>query len=162
MNYITLLIFCMVPVLAGAQSSNESLEVMKTINTLFRGMNLGDSSMVRSIFTDDATLTSISHDKTGKPIIRRESSVAGFLKAVGSPHQEPWSEPIWDARIEIDGDFAQVWAPYAFYVGKTFSHCGVDSFQLIKMEGIWKIFHLIDTRRKSGCTIPKSISDHYK
>jgi len=162
MNYITLLIFCMVPVLARAQASNESLEVMKTINTLFKGMNLGDSSMVRSIFTDDATLASISHDKTGKPIIRRESSVAVFLKAVGSPHQEPWSEPIWDARIEIDGDFAQVWAPYAFYVGKTFSHCGVDSFQLIKMEGIWKIFHLIDTRRKSGCTIPKSISDHYK
>lgn len=147
---------------AQAQGDEESLAIMKPITTLFKGMNLGDSAMVHSAFTADATMASIGKDKAGNVTLRRESSLSGFLKAVGSPHKEPWSEPIWDAHIESDGDFAQVWTPYAFYAGKNFSHCGVDAFHLIKKEGAWKIFYLVDTRRKEGCNVPKSISDQFK
>ena len=32
-----------------------------------------------------------------------------------------------------------------------FSHCGVDSFQLVFINGQWKIQCLIDTRRKQPC-----------
>ncbi len=53
--------------------------------------------------------------------------------------------------IRIDADLAVVWTPYKFFVGKKFSHCGVNSFQLIKLNGNWKIQYLIDTRRKEGC-----------
>ncbi len=160
MKYIATLIFLW-PFVIQAQSDADSQAIMKPITTLFKGMNLGDSAMVRQAFTADATMSSISN-KEGKVVIRREASIAGFLKAVGSPHKESWNEPIWDARIEVDGDFAQVWAPYAFYVGKTFSHCGVDAFQLIKEKGDWKIFYLADTRRKEGCNVPKKVSDQFK
>jgi hypothetical protein len=95
-------------------------------------------------------------------VVRRESSIAGFLKAVGTPHPEPWSEPIWDARIEVDGTFAQVWTQYAFYLGKKFSHCGVDAFQLVNDGKGWKIIHLADTRHTSGCNVPASVSDQFK
>lgn len=147
---------------AQAQMDKEGLAIMKPINALFTGMNLGDSAMVRSAFTADATMASIGKDKAGSVTLRKESSLTGFLKAVGSPHKEPWSEPIWDARMEVDGDFAQVWTQYAFYSGKNFSHCGVDAFQLIKIEGNWKIFHLADTRRKEGCNVPEAISHKFK
>jgi hypothetical protein len=40
---------------------------------------------------------------------------------------------------------------YKFYVGETFSHCGVNSFQLFKDKEGWKIIYLIDTRRKDPC-----------
>jgi hypothetical protein len=159
MKYLVFLLLS--PLLVTAQTDADNLAIMKPITTLFTGMNLGDSAMVRKAFTPDATMASISN-KDGKIVVRREPSIAGFLKAVGSPHKEPWSEPIWDARVEVDGDFAQVWSPYAFYVGKTFSHCGVDAFQLIKQNGEWKIFYLVDTRRKEGCQVPKSISDQFK
>jgi len=160
MKYLFTL-FILMPSLLLAQSETERLAIMKPITNLFKGMNLGDSAMVRKTFTADATMASISN-KEGKMVVRREASIAGFLKAVGSPHKEPLSEPIWDARIEMDGDFAQVWTSYAFYIGKTFSHCGVDVFQLIKDNGEWKIFYIADTRRKEGCEVPKSISDQYK
>lgn len=159
MKYLAILF--LLPFLAGAQTEADPVAIMKPITTLFTGMNLGDSAMVRTAFTPDATMASISN-KDGKVVARRESSIAGFLKAVGSPHKEPWSEPIWDARVETDGDFAQVWTPYAFYVGKTFSHCGVDAFQLIKQNGEWKIFYLVDTRRKEGCQVPPSVSNQFK
>lgn len=160
MKYIIILIFLW-PCVVFAQNEAEKKAIMKPISALFKGMNLGDSAMVHTAFTTDATMASISN-KDGKMVVRRESSIAGFLKAVGSPHKEPWSEPIWDARVEIDGDFAQVWTPYAFYVGKNFSHCGVDAFQLIKQSGEWKIFYLADTRRKEDCKVPKAISDQFK
>jgi hypothetical protein len=57
---------------------------------------------------------------------------------------------------------AQAWCDYAFYVDKSYSHCGVDAFQLFKGKDGWKIFHLADTRRKTGCTIPKEIQDKHK
>lgn len=148
--------------LVQAQTSAEGLAIMKPITTLFTGMNLGDSAMVHSAFTDHATMASIGKDKAGKVVLKRESSIAGFLKAVGAPHNEPWSEPIWDARIEVDGDLAQVWTHYAFYLGKKFNHCGVDAFQLVKQNGTWKIFHLTDTRQTENCDVPQTVKDQFK
>ena len=46
---------------------------------------------------------------------------------------------------------ANVWTAYSFYFDGKFSHCGVNSFQLLKEAGEWKIFYLVDTRRKEGC-----------
>lgn len=44
-----------------------------------------------------------------------------------------------------------VWAPYQFYYKGKFSHCGADSFQLVRINGKWKIQYLVDTRRSQGC-----------
>jgi hypothetical protein len=41
---------------------------------------------------------------------------------------------------------------YVFYVGDRFSHCGVDSFQLVRISAGWRIIQIADTRRKEGCT----------
>jgi hypothetical protein len=84
------------------------------------------------------------------------------LDAVGKPHTEVWYEEIWNVKVQVDGEMAQAWCDYAFYIDKTFSHCGVDAFHLFKGKDGWKIFHLADTRRKTGCTIPKEIQDKHK
>ena len=158
-----LVIILFISFLSNAQSSAEEVAVMKPITRLFTGMNLGDSTMVQSAFVKDVSMGTITKDKSGNPIVRK-SELADFLKAVGTPHAEAWSEPIWDTKIDIDidGDFAQVWAKYAFYLGKKLSHCGVDAFHLIKDGKEWKIFHLIDTRQTTGCEIPPAISSRFK
>ena len=53
--------------------------------------------------------------------------------------------------IRIDGDMATAWTPYKFYYKGNFSHCGVNALQLIKTAAGWKIWSIIDTRRKEGC-----------
>jgi hypothetical protein len=53
--------------------------------------------------------------------------------------------------IRIDGALAIVWALYQFYYKGKFSHCGADSFQLVRINGKWKIQYLVDTRRSRGC-----------
>ena len=148
---------------ALCQSPNEKELVMKPIKQLFEAMQKGDSTMLRKAFTKQVTMARVGKDKAGKPVIQYESSLDGFAKAVGSPHAEVWNEVIWGEKIEIDGNLAQVWASFAFYLGKKFNHCGVDAFHLVKGEdGEWKIFHLADTGQKEGCNIPTKISDQFK
>lgn len=141
--------------------SDESL-VKEVVDRMFKGMQLGDSAMVHSVFHESVTMASAFKSKDGNPVLRKETSIADFLKAVGTPHAEAWNEEIWNVEVKIDGDLAQVWCDYAFYVGKKFSHCGIDAFHLYKTTSGWKIFHLSDTRRSTNCTIPNSISDKYK
>jgi hypothetical protein len=149
--------------LSFAQSDSEKESVMKPVKLLFEAMQKGDSAMLRKAFAKQITMATIGTDKAGKLFFRQESSLDGFAKSIGTPHTETYHEMIWGEKIEIDGNFAQAWMSYAFYVGKKFSHCGVDAFHLAKGEdGNWKIFHLADTRQKEHCNVPQKISDQFK
>jgi len=163
MNKFLFLIFSVISFSIRAQTTGEEKAIMEPVTQLFTGMNLGDSAMVHSAFMKQISMATVSKDKNGNPVIRQETSLDGFLKAVGTPHDKAWSEPVWAVQIQVDGNMAQVWTKYAFYLGKTFSHCGVDAFQLFKgIDGKWKIFSLADTRQKEGCNVPPAISILFK
>lgn len=154
--WCTLILILCAAVSADAQTDEKSA-VIAVVNNLFKGMEKGDSALVHSTFTKDVTLATIFRDKTKSPVLERESSIAEFLKAIGTPHPDVWYEEIWNVKVEIDGDLAQVWCDYAFFAGNRFSHCGVDAFHLHKGKDGWKIFHLADTRRRDGCEVPEDI-----
>jgi hypothetical protein len=137
--------------------SPEQRLVEETIRSLFEGMRKGDSTMVREAFTEEVTLATIFRKKNGEPTLFRESSLKEFLKAVGTPHKEEWVEEYWNLKIEIDQEFASASCDYAFYLGNTFIHCGIDAFHLYKTKNGWRIFHLSDTRRKDNCQVPDEI-----
>lgn len=146
---------------ASCFAQSEQVAIMEPINNLFDGMNKGDSALVHKAFRDDVTMATIGLDKEGNPVFRR-GELKGFLVAMGTPRKEVYSEPIWDVKMEVDGNLAQVWAKYAFYIDKNFHHCGVDAFQLFKGKDGWKIFQLSDTRQQEGCDVPKAIQDRFK
>jgi hypothetical protein len=127
----------------------ETAAVKKTVTTFFDGMRRGDSILVRSTLAPGAVLHTIS-SRTGATQLGVEKT-NNFLKAVGTPHPDVWDERITFERVLIDANLASVWAPYQFYLGSKFSHCGYDSFQLVKYADGWKIVHIIDTRRKEKC-----------
>jgi hypothetical protein len=124
--------------------------VKQTINTLFDAMRKGDSTLLRSVFSKDMILQSVSNDKEGKAILTTEKA-DGFVKSIGTPHTAVYDERIVFGDIKIDDDLASVWAPYKFYLGDKFSHCGVDVFSLMKTTDGWKIIYIVDTRRKDNC-----------
>lgn len=159
-SVIFFVFLCSTPGLAQQNDDQKSVE--QVIQSLFKGMQAGDSAMARKTFSDKVTSATVFRDKTGNVVVQREGSISGFMKAIGTPHKEVWYEEIWNLKIQIDGDFAQAWCDYVFYVDKTFSHCGVDAFHLSREKGGWKIFHLADTRRKIDCNIPKDIQNKHK
>ncbi|GAB5522671.1 MAG: nuclear transport factor 2 family protein [Roseivirga sp.] len=131
----------------NAQAQYEEDAVKKVIRTMFDGMRAGDSSMVHSVFIDDVRMQTIAPNRQGEMAIR-DGSLTDFLNALGTPHDQVWDERILDYQVKIDGAMAAVWTPYEFYAGEKFSHCGVNSFQLMKGKNGWKIIYLVDTRRR--------------
>ena len=145
-----------------AQSdSNHEQEVSQVVYDLFDAMRVGDSTLARSVFSKHVTTATIFKDKTGNIVLRQEDTVDDFIKAIGTPHAEAWNEEVWNVQVRIADDFAELWCDYAFYVGKQFSHCGVDAVHLYRQKDGWKIFHLADTRKKTDCNIPQNIQDKY-
>jgi hypothetical protein len=124
--------------------------VKQTINTMFDAMRKGDSTMLRSTFHKNIVFEGVANKKDGTVELNIDNP-NDFIKAVGTPHKEIWDEQITFNDIKIDGDLASVWTPYKFYLGKTFSHCGVDVFTLMRTPAGWKIIYIIDTRRKGNC-----------
>ncbi len=140
----------------------EDEKIMEPIRMIFAGMEKGDSAMVRRAFHPSLTFQSVSKDANGQNQLKG-STLKAFLTAIGTPHAEPYHELIWAPQIQVDGSFAQVWTPYAFYMGKTFHHCGVDAYHLFKdNDGKWKIFNLTDTRWKDGCVVPEEVKAKMK
>ena len=131
-----------------AQSAEDSIKA--AVNTLFDGMKNADALLVSRSFSDSAILQTITRNKEGKTIVRNEQ-VKAFAEFVSRQKKGAADERIQFEMIKVDGPLAIAWTPYKFYYEGKFSHCGVNSFQLVRLHGQWKIQYLIDTRRRQGC-----------
>ena len=141
--------------LSAFSQSNED-EVLKVVNQVFEAMKTNDSTLLKKSFTEFPNMFTSSTNSEGKSILTK-GNYQRFINIIGQPKEQVFNEPIWNEKIQIDDNLASVWVDYAFYVDDQFSHCGVDAFHLIKLGGQWKIFHLVDTRRKTHCDVPKKL-----
>lgn len=108
--------------------------------------------MLQSAFADSALLQTIGRVPNGDQVIKNEL-IKEFAASISKLPKGAADERIVFETIKIDGPLAAVWTPYKFYYNGVFSHCGVDSWQLVRINGTWKIQYLIDTRRKDGCPV---------
>ena len=140
------LIFLLISSFSFAQDVSEK-EVVKPIESLFKAMKSADSLGVKNAFSGSAIMQTF-----GKNQEIRTDKVEDFAKQVGASQAGDLDERFTISKILVDGNMASVWVPYQFYYKGNFSHCGVNSFQLAKINNEWKIQYIIDTRRKDNCT----------
>ncbi|WP_449401281.1 nuclear transport factor 2 family protein [Chryseobacterium wanjuense] len=127
----------------GQQTQNQ--EVEKPIRNLFLGMKNADPELVKSTFSETAILQTITKDGV------KNEEIKDFIASVSKYSKDDLDERIVIEAIHTDGNLASVFTPYSFYFKGKFSHCGANSFQLVKQNDEWKIQYLIDTRRKDNC-----------
>ena len=133
---------------AWAQTAEDSVKAV--INNMFTGMKNADPVLLKSSFADSMVLQTISRNKEGNLVVRNEAPSA-FIDFISKESPGNADERITFDVVKVDGPLAIAWTPYNFYYKGAFSHCGVNSFQLVRFNGEWKIQYLIDTRRKQGC-----------
>jgi hypothetical protein len=133
---------------AKAQTEEEKVKV--PIQALFDGMRKSDTALIRSAFAPDAVLQTITKSKEGQVSVKAEV-LNEFIASIVTAKPGALDERIKYDGIRVDADLASVWTPYQFYYNASFSHCGVNSFQLVRINGQWKIQYIIDTRRRQGC-----------
>lgn len=134
---------------AKAQSAEDSVKAV--INQLFDAMKGTDAAKLKEAFSDSAVLQTIRRKQDGTFFVQDEK-IGDFVNQVGKAKKDSLDERITFESVKVDGPLASVWTPYKFYYAGNFSHCGVNSFQLVRINGRWKIQYLVDTRRRQGCT----------
>ncbi len=150
MKQILSLLLVLVSVNICAQDT-EKYAVQKTIEAFFEGFHEQDSIALKETVGNEVVLQTIAKDSLGKDYVRTEDFSKFIKNIVGIPETMKFQETIKSYSIQVDGPMANAWTAYEFHVNDEFSHCGVNSFQLVKQEDAWKIIYLIDTRRKEGC-----------
>jgi len=134
-------------IVAGAQAQTAEDSVKASVKVLFDAMLHSDSATLVSAFADSAILQSVSVGKDGNTKVTTDP-IHEFASLIRKLPVGAADERIRFETVRVDGSLAMVWAPYTFYYNGKLSHCGADSFQLVRVNGVWKIQYLIDTRRK--------------
>ena len=145
MKSIFYVILLLISVETFAQSETE---VQKTIETFFEGFHKQDSTLLNQVVYKDVTLQTIVTNREGKTVLHTEDYDKFITSILSIPENQKFEEKLLSFDIKIDGNMANAWTPYEFWFNDQFSHCGVNSFQLIRIDDAWKIFFLVDTRRK--------------
>lgn len=137
------------PQVLGAQNRPApELDVLRTVARLFEGMRNADSAMVRSTFAAGARFARV--DTRQSPGTITFDTPDRWLAGVANSAKR-WDERTYDVQVRADGNMAQVWAPYTFYLDGKILHCGVDAMELLSDVSGWKVTYLSDTQRRDGC-----------
>ena len=115
------------------------------VQQLFDAAAHKDVARASALFAPDAMLYSAKEDGTAGGML-----ATAWVARMGAA-KEQWLERIWNAKQTESGTVAHVWADYDFHRDGKFSHCGIDSFSLLKTAQGWKIASISDTRVKVGC-----------
>jgi hypothetical protein len=139
----------LVPIAGQAQTTPAEKEVYAVVEKFFAGFNAKDTTVMRSTLFEDVKLFTTGTNQQGQPVARAEAASGLMSSIAGAPNK--LFEKIFEPVIQVEDGLANVWVRYEFYVDDKFSHCGIDSFLLVKTGTGWKIAALSDTRRRTGC-----------
>ena len=130
------------------QSDDEKL-VRATAEQFFLAIETKDRALLKSIMVPGSLNISTQElqNDQAKITTLNYASMIDLLTGAGNEKKER----AWDETILVQGHIAVYWAPYDFHVDQKFTHCGIDSFQLIKKEGRWLISNASWTRETLNC-----------
>ena len=130
------------------QSDDEKL-VRATAEQFFLAIETKDRALLESIMVPGSLNISTQElqNDQAKITTLNYTSMIDLLTGAGNEKKER----AWDETILVQGHIAVYWAPYDFHVDQKFTHCGIDSFQLIKKDGRWLISNASWTRETLNC-----------
>lgn len=135
---------------ACAQSHPDEASILATVDAFFGALANRDRESLEALTVPGSLNISanVEADGTSRFSSRNYDEL---ITVLSSPSANKPLERYWDATVLVRGDIAVFWAPYDFHVGSEFSHCGIDSFQLIRRQGKWLITNLSWTREREAC-----------
>lgn len=133
----------------NAQDANDRGAVLATMDRFFAALAASDRQGLEETTMVGSVFVSASVDGDGNESVS-STSRESFVNALSNPASK-MLERYWDPTVLVQENIAMFWAPYDFHINGEFSHCGIDSFQLFRVDGNWLIGSSSYTRETSGC-----------
>jgi hypothetical protein len=134
-------LFCLMASSSRAQSAEQA--VLAPIQAMFDGMAKRDATAIAAPTLPGGTMVLMRDGKAA------QMTFTDFAARVGKPGTTKIEERIHDPLVRIDNDLAVVWAPFDFLVDGKVDHCGTDLFNMVRVDGTWKIASVADTGTKT-------------
>jgi hypothetical protein len=135
--------------LAVPASAGPHEDIMAAVDAALTAVNTNDAALLQRVMLPTATIVAQGYGPDGA-LKTRVLTVADMVKSFAAPDRRV-DERIHAPVVLVQRDLAHVWAPYTLdYNGKRL-HCGVDSFGLAKVDGVWKLTSLTWTAEPKGC-----------
>jgi len=126
--------------------------ILAVIDQAFAAVASGDPDDWRAIQLAEGTTLSFRPDGEGGQAMRIESNEEAIQREpTDDAYLERW---LGEPTVMIRGPIAVVWGEYEFFINGERSHCGVDSVDLVKVDGEWKIANFMWTVEPDGCPEP--------
>lgn len=129
-----------------AAKADDKQEAIATANKLFEAMRVKGAEAIRALFTPEGQLVAIDRPRTGEGLSKmRVFTADAFAKAISEAKAPEFIEKMAQPEVKIFGDMALDFGRYTFHVGDKFSHCGTNSFHLVRTADGWKIANAAST-----------------
>jgi hypothetical protein len=126
------------PALADTPASHAG--VLEPVHAFFDAMAHYDQAGMRAQVLPVGTATLM---REGKPV---QLTLGDFVDHV-KPGKQRIEERIGTPQVLVDRELAVVWAPYTFLLDGKPHHCGTDVFNLVRVDGRWRIAAIADNSR---------------
>jgi hypothetical protein len=136
---LSLALLSMVSSALGAQTTQPSTQektLLATADSVLAMISRGNWISVSDLMTSEATTMSVRGGDTVRYRVRTRDEV----RAQSS--QGKITERGFDGTAHVSGPLGMVWLPYDLYVDGKWSHCGVDVFTFVTIDGKWRIAKL--------------------
>jgi hypothetical protein len=150
---VLVLVAILLPTRNVRADSDECAAILAVMQRAFDAVHSQDPDDWRAIQLAEGTTLSFRPHPDGEPgeLQLRLSNNEDFISNTAPNSQDYIEQWTGDPIGMIRGPIAVVWGEYEFLIDGQFSHCGVDSTDLVKIDGQWKIANFMWTVERGNC-----------
>ena len=135
--------------LQAKDEDKESATFLAVIDSYIAAINSNDADAYAALQISEGMTFAQIYEADGSVRLRPRSNDE-WVKLMRD-NKATYLERYWDPTLLIHRDIAMFWAPYSFDENGVRLHCGVDVFDLVKVDDNWKIANAMWTIEPDGC-----------
>jgi hypothetical protein len=150
----------------AAQNADDKDAAIAVVKQLFAAMKAKDAEQIKSVFSPDGQLIAIDKPRDGKGMSKtRVLTGDSFATMIAANKGADYIEQMPSPEARVTGDLAVVSGRYTFHLGEKLSHCGTNTFNLVRTDTGWKIANAASTlefqceRDLKAVSVPKIAAD---
>ncbi|HYI48239.1 MAG TPA: nuclear transport factor 2 family protein [Allosphingosinicella sp.] len=136
---------------AAGPSAEEKAAVLQPVNAFLDGAARRDPAALRATIHPGGVAAGVGCGPTGQYNQLFAQPLATYVETVGSMPADQ-RERVFDPEVRIERNLATVWNRYEYSSGGRVRAAGYSSYQLVRVEGRWKIFNYSWSTRPQDCT----------
>jgi len=133
---------------ASAAPIDDRRAVLARVQEFFDALAAKDEKRLMATVVPEGRI-SAQRVRDGKLQFRTQSWADWAKSLAQAP--DKLEERMHDPKVRLNGTIASVWTYYTFRRNGTFSHCGIDNFDMARIDGRWKIVNISYTVETQGC-----------